>query len=266
MIPLRDNIPSRTVPIVNYAIIGLCLLTFLQQLAAPELTEQLAMIPSRVFGAGREVLIPDLELVRTVFGVEQRVTMRPVLDAAVPDWLTLLTCTFLHGGWLHLIGNVWFLWIFGDNVEDRLGHVGYAGFYLGCGVIASAAHLVSSPDSPVPTVGASGAIAGVMGAYFLLYPGALVVTLIPIVFFLHVVVIPAPIFLGIWFLLQLLQGSFAIGNAQAGGVAWWAHIGGFVAGVATVLLLRRRLRAPTSVRRPLAERPGHRRIHIVRRR
>ena len=266
MIPLRDNIPSRTVPVVNYAIIGLCVLAFLQQLGAPELTERLAMIPARVFGAGREVLIPDLDLVRTVFGVEQRVTMRPVLAAAVPDWLTLLTCTFLHGGWLHLIGNVWFLWIFGDNVEDRLGHAGYAAFYLGCGVIASATHLLSSPGSPVPTVGASGAIAGVMGAYFLLYRGAMVVTLIPIVFYLHVMVIPAPIFLGIWFLLQLLQGSFALGDGQAGGVAFWAHIGGFAAGVATVLLLRGRLREPTTARRPLAERPGHRRIHLGRRR
>ncbi len=266
MLPLRDNIPSRTIPIVNYVVMGLCLLTFLQQLSNPDLTERLAMIPARVFGGDRDVLVPDVELVRTIFGVEQRVNLRPALAAAIPDWLTLVSCTFLHGGWLHLLGNLWFLWIFGDNVEDRLGHVGYAAFYLGCGVIASAAHLLSAPGSAVPTVGASGAIAGVMGAYFLLYPRALVVTLIPIVFFLHIAVIPAPVFLGIWFVLQLVQGSFAVGDLEAGGVAWWAHIGGFVAGLATVSLLRHRLRPPSPARRPYALQPGHRRLRLLGRR
>src|SRR5690606_5683097 len=127
------------------------------------------------------------------------------------------------GGWLHLLGNMWFLYIFGDNVEDRLGHVGYLLFYLGAGVIASGVHLVTNSSSMIPTVGASGAIAGVMGGYFVLYPHSRVLTLVPIFIFIHIMVIPAPVFLGIWFLLQFFQGTFSLGAVQAGGVAWWAH-------------------------------------------
>ncbi len=144
----------------------------------------------------------------------------------MPPLLTILTCIFLHGGWMHFLGNMWFLYIFGDNVEDRFGHGGFLAFYLGCGVAASVAHLLTNPTSGVPTVGASGAIAGVMGAYFFLYPRAVVLTLIPIFVFLHLIVVPAWVFLGVWFLIQLFKGTVSVGA----GVAWWAHIGGFAVG------------------------------------
>jgi membrane associated rhomboid family serine protease len=132
---------------------------------------------------------------------------------------------------------MWFLYIFGDNVEDRLGHLGYVIFYLGCGIAASFAHYLTDPGSTIPTIGASGAIAGVMGAYLLLYPHASVLALVPLGFLIQTMVIPAPFFLGLWFLMQLLQGSFAVGTAEAEGVAWWAHIGGFAAGFAIAWLL-----------------------------
>lgn len=154
----------------------------------------------------------------------------------MPEWLTLLTCTFLHGGWLHVIGNLLFLWIFGDNVEDRFGRVPFLVFYLVCGAAASAAHLVSNPASTVPTVGASGAIAGVMGAYLFLYPHSRVSMLIVFGFFVDVVVLPAPFFLGYWFLLQLLEAGMTDG--AGGGVAWWAHIGGFALGGSVAAALR----------------------------
>jgi membrane associated rhomboid family serine protease len=140
------------------------------------------------------------------------------------------TSMFLHGGWLHLLGNMLYLYIFGDNVEDALGHVRYLLFYLACGVVASLTHLALNLNSQVPTVGASGAIAGVLGAYFLLYPKAKVVTLLPIFIFIQIIEIPAFLFLGFWFLLQFISGTAASASQNAGGVAWWAHIGGFAAG------------------------------------
>lgn len=241
MLPLRDNIPSRTTPLVNYAIIGCCTLVFLMQLGErpgqPSLVERYGMIPARVRDPSARIEIPEQQLVRTLRGVEVRETLRPAAPPAVPVWLTLLTCTFLHGGWMHFLGNMWFLYIFGDNVEDRLGHGKFLLCYVGWGVAASAAHLVTNASSPIPTIGASGAIAGVMGAYFLLYPRAMVLTLVPIFFFLEIVVLPAPLFLGIWFVLQFFQGAFAILTTQATGVAWWAHIGGFAAGAAVVWIL-----------------------------
>ncbi|GIW95561.1 MAG: hypothetical protein KatS3mg110_3602 [Pirellulaceae bacterium] len=133
---------------------------------------------------------------------------------------------------------MWFLFIFGDNVEDRLGHLPYLVFYCLCGVIASLAHWYMYPESPVPTVGASGAIAGVMGAYYVLYPRSMVLTLVPLYFYITFLVLPAPIFLGLWFLFQLVQGTASVSDLSAGGVAWWAHIGGFVAGGAVGLVLR----------------------------
>jgi membrane associated rhomboid family serine protease len=148
----------------------------------------------------------------------------------MPAIFTLLTCVFLHGGWLHFLGNMWFLHIFGDNVEDRFGHVGFLIFYLVGGVAASAIHLLSEPGSTVPTIGASGAIAAVMGAYFVWYPHALIKTLIPIFFFFTIAVVPAALFLAIWFVLQFFQGAASISATKTEGVAWWAHVGGFGAG------------------------------------
>jgi len=258
MIPLRDNVPSRTRPFVNYAIMATCAAVFLLQLSNAELTERLAMIPARVTEGADQTLVRDIDWVRTRAGIEQREVLRPALPAWVPEWATLLTCTFLHGGWLHFLGNMWFLWIFGDNVEDRVGHGRYLLFYLCCGVAASATHLALSANSSVPTVGASGAIAGVMGAYLVLYPRAMVLTVVPLFFILHMAVLPAWLFLGFWFAMQLLQGTFAIGALETGGVAWWAHIGGFVTGVLGIMLLRNRgLRPPVVVRLPRTERLGH---------
>lgn len=242
MFPLRDNIPSRTWPVVNYFLIALCVLVFLVQQGSQEgdqsIVEKYGMIPARVTNPGEPVKIDEIIPVQTPTGVRAAQRERVAAEAPIPAWLTMLTCIFLHGGWMHLLGNMWFLHIFGDNLEDRLGHVGYLIFYLLAGLAASLVHLVSGPDSTIPTVGASGAIAGVMGGYFVLYPHSRVLTVIPIVFLIQVVVVPAPLFLGVWFLLQFFQGSFAIGGVEAGGVAWWAHVGGFAAGVVMVLALR----------------------------
>jgi len=240
MIPLRDNIASQHFPAVNIVMITICGLVFLAQMAnserpgQPGLTTEYGMIPFRISRPGEPFEVPvDVRLVRTPTGIEQELVLAPAGPAAVPPLLTPLTCIFLHGGWMHVIGNLWFLWIFGDNVEDRLGHVGYVLFYLATGIIASLTHLLTDPASTIPTIGASGAIAGVMGAYFVWYPRSRVQTLVPIGPFLNVMEIPAPFFLGLWFVMQFVNGTMQGG----GGVAWWAHIGGFVAGVAVALLL-----------------------------
>ncbi|MFY9345214.1 MAG: rhomboid family intramembrane serine protease [Planctomycetota bacterium] len=184
MIPLRDDVPASRAPVVTRAIVVVCALAFVLQLGDPNgtLVEQYGMVPARVFDPGDH---------HVLLGPRGRPVAR--IDAAgVPDWLTLVTCIFLHGGWLHFLGNMLFLWIFGDNVEDRFGRWRFLLFYVGCGVAASAAHLFSAPGSPVPTIGASGAIAGVMGAYLLLYPRARVEMLVVWGFFADVIVLPAP--------------------------------------------------------------------------
>lgn len=244
MFPLRDNIPSRTTPVVNYLLILVCSLVFLVQLSAEyatdhraDLTEQFGMIPQRVLHPNRKIVIDVERPVMTPFGIDYVETHHRVPPPPINPWLTLLTCLFLHGGWLHVIGNMWFLFIFGDNVEDRLGHARYLLFYLACGLAGSFAHLIANYDSSMPTIGASGAIAGVMGGYFILYPRAKVLTLVPIFIFITLFDIPAPIFLGFWFLLQFLQGLVP-SAAETGGVAWWAHIGGFAAGMGLVFWLR----------------------------
>ena len=161
---------------------------------------------------------------------------------------------------MHFLGNMWFLYIFGDNVEDRLGHTAYLIFYVAAGAAASLVHFASDPSSTVPTIGASGAIAGVMGAYMFLYPKAQVVTLIPIIIIIQIVVLPAPIFLGIWFAIQFFNGVASISNMQATGVAWWAHIGGFVAGAGVALVLNKLHRLRPQVEDTL-ERDYPRRIY-----
>jgi membrane associated rhomboid family serine protease len=149
----------------------------------------------------------------------------------------IFTSMFLHGGWLHLIGNMWFLWIFGNNIEDSMGHLRFLAFYLICGVLASAAHIFSQPASGIPTVGASGAISGVMGAYLLLYPRVRIYTLFIIIFFIRVIPVPAWVILLWWFVIQVLSGSVSMAGA---GVAFWAHVGGFVAGLLLVKLFENR--------------------------
>jgi membrane associated rhomboid family serine protease len=207
MIPLRDIIPSRTTPIVTISLIVANVLVFLYELTL-----------------GRAV--NDFTL---YFG----------LVPAAFSWVAVLTSMFLHGGLFHVAGNMLYLWIFGDNVEDRMGHGRFLVFYLLCGTAAALAQTITAPDSLVPMVGASGAIAGVMGAYFVLYPKSRIVTLIPLFFFFRIIEVPAIFFLGIWFVMQFLSGVGSIGNAATGGVAFWAHIGGFLAGVSGVIVFRR---------------------------
>jgi membrane associated rhomboid family serine protease len=214
MIPLKDTIPSRTVPFVNYTIILINLVCFLYQISLGYHLEQFlyswGVVPAKFFAPFSSNQIG-------------------IIDRVFP----LVTSMFLHGGWLHFLGNMLYLYIFGDNVEDRLGHVRYFLFYLLCGVLAAAVHLLTNTGSRIPTIGASGAIAGVMGAYFFLFPYARVVTLIIVIFFIDVVEIPAFFFLAFWFLLQFYSGTVSFGthDAMSGGVAWWAHIGGFIAGI-----------------------------------
>ncbi len=216
MIPLRDNIPSRRLPVVTFALIGLNVLVFLFEFfIGPARLEKLiwifGLVPARLFHGGDLIA-----------------------------WLTPLTSMFLHGGWWHLISNMLALYIFGDNVEDRMGHTGYLLFYVASGLAAGALQVVINLNSLVPMVGASGAIAGVLGAYLVMFPTARVFTLVPLFYFIRLVEIPALIYLGFWFVSQLFNGLFALGVTtmmQAGGVAWWAHIGGFVFGLAIAKII-----------------------------
>src|SRR5881392_2916746 len=200
MIPLRDVIPSRTIPYITITIIGLNALAWLFEVSLPH---------------------EDLNQFLATFGVV------PAYFA----WPTLITSMFLHGSWSHVIGNMWYLWIFGDNVEDRVGHGRFIVFYLMCGAAAALGQVAVDPISTLPTIGASGAIAGVMGAYFVLYPHSRVLTLIPWIF-LQIVELPAIALLGFWFLMQLFSaGTVAVTSAsQGGGVAFAAHVVGFAAG------------------------------------
>ena len=210
MIPLRDVIPSRTTPYVTIGIIVVNALVFWFELSMP--------------APARQAFMFQLGLVPATF-----------------TWLTLLTSMFLHAGWLHIIGNMWFLWIFGDNVEDRLGHGRYLAFYLLAGAAAGLAQTLVNPTSPVPTIGASGAIAGVMGAYLVLYPHSRVLTLIWLFIFVDIIEIPAVFFLGFWFLVQLFSGVGSVAQAAGsqGGIAFWAHVAGFLFGLTAVFAFRR---------------------------
>lgn len=211
MIPLRDVIPSRTTPFVTVTLIVINAMAFWFELSLP--------------AEAREVFLKNYGVVPALF-----------------TWQSVLTSMFLHGGWLHVIGNMWFLWIFGDNVEDRMGHGRFLVFYLLCGALAALAQVAASPGSPIPTIGASGAIAGVMGAYFVLYPRSRILTLVPIFIFIQVLEVPAVIFIGLWFFIQLVSGVGSIAataNGYTGGVAFWAHVAGFVAGVLGVFGFRR---------------------------
>ncbi|QDT05290.1 Rhomboid family protein [Rubripirellula lacrimiformis] len=253
MIPLRDNIPSRTTPFVNYAIIGICAIAFAAQLSEPAgtIAESFGFVPLRLTDPSAVATVQQQMAVQTPLGVQVAVVEHVLAPAVISPWMTVITCMFLHGGWMHFIGNMWFLYIFGDNVEDRLGHVGYTLMYLGTGIAAGLAHYATDSGSPIPTIGASGAIAGVMGAYAWFYPHARVQAVLPIVIFLQIFVLPAPIFLGIWFAIQTFSGVSATASGDASGVAWWAHIGGFAAGALVALIVGRAHlgRSPVTERR-----------------
>jgi membrane associated rhomboid family serine protease len=222
MIPLRDDAPRYSTPYVNYFLIAFNVLIFLFQ-------QTLGSNEQAIFLA--EFGVRPASIVAWISG-NHHVNF---VDVVVP----ILTSMFLHGGWAHLIFNMWALWIFGDNVEDHLGHMPYLGFYLVCGILADLVHTVFNFQSMAPTVGASGAIAGVMGAYFLLYPSARVLTWVPF-FFIFVTWLPAWIILGYWFVVQFLSGAanaLASSNPNVGGIAFWAHVGGFLAGLLLIKLL-----------------------------
>jgi membrane associated rhomboid family serine protease len=215
MIPIRDDIPAHRPPVVTVGVIVLCSLVFLWQLSLGQ-QGQLRVLYS--YGMIPAVLLGDARL--------------PSELAVIPASATLVTSMFLHGGWMHLLGNMLYLWIFGNNVEDRLGHGGFLAFYLLAGLAAAAAQILPDPESRIPMVGASGAISGVLGAYVVLHPNARVLVLVPIGFmFLYYV--RALWLLLIWLALQIL--SALGGPSTEGGVAWWAHIGGFAAGVLMIL-------------------------------
>jgi membrane associated rhomboid family serine protease len=225
LFPLRDTIPSRRMPLVLWLIVLANGFAFAFELGLSaknlgELVERFGIVPSRISLAPQALL------------------------ETPGSYLVLLTSMFLHGGWLHVLGNLWTLLIFGDNVEDRMGRSRFLVFYLLCGVVAGLTHVRFHPDSLVPTIGASGAIAGVMGAYLLLFPHARVITLIPLLFYPLFVELPAFVFLGVWFVSQLLSGSLALmAPGEAGGIAFQAHVGGFLAGVVLHRLFVRRERA-----------------------
>lgn len=223
MLPLRDTIRSYGFPVVNLIIIGVNALVFLFEISLPpagldRLISVFGLVPARLPLSNPAALLQDPQ-----------------------SLLSLFSHMFLHGGWVHFLSNMWILYIFGDNVEDRMGSGRYLVFYLVSGLASGLMQSVIDPSSQVPAIGASGAIAGVLGAYFLLFPGARVVTLIPIFIIPWFVEIPALFYLGFWFVTQLFSGIAALGATSMGGVAWWAHIGGFVFGALVYRLFTPRL-------------------------
>jgi membrane associated rhomboid family serine protease len=231
MLPIRDDTPRFSTPIVTYFIIVLnavvWIYEWLIQVQSP------AALESLVYQFG---VVPRQET-----AILSGATHLSPAVAAIP----ILTSMFLHAGWLHVIGNMWFLWIFGDNIEDYLGHFKYLVFYLLSGIGASALHILLNINSRIPSVGASGAIAGVMGAYIVLYPRARVLTLVPLIIFFTFWWLPAWIFLGYWFLIQFLSGAattISYTSQTGGGIAFWAHVGGFAAGIVLIKILPARVR------------------------
>jgi len=217
MIPIRDRNPSGTFPFVTVSIIALNIMVFLFELSMGQGLDsflfQFGVVPIKVYYSTD---IPGSNIINTYF--------------------PFLSFMFLHGGFVHLIGNMWYLWIFGDNVEDRLGRIKFVIFYLICGIGSAIVHVYFNSQSGVPCVGASGAIAGVLGAYMVTFPRARVLVLIPLFIVWQTIELPAIIVLGFWFLIQFFSGTASISSTHGGGVAWWAHIGGFVLGVILIKL------------------------------
>jgi len=212
MIPIRDNQPSHSFPIVTYILMGVNVFVFVLQIQ---------------IGFNNDAFFYHYGLVPAKYTVNEMSRHFSLGN----QLFSIISYMFMHGGFWHFLGNMWFLYIFGDNVEEHFGALRFLGFYLVCGIISGFCHFLLNPLSMVPTIGASGAIAGVMGAYFLLYPKSRILTVIPIIIFPWFVEIPAFIFLGVWFLIQFLN---AAGSSAGAGIAWWAHIGGFIAGLALV--------------------------------
>ena len=244
MIPIRDTIPSKNYPVVNHCIIGINVVLYLVQMAqGPDLNRFVyiyGLVPARY----------SIPQITSYFTTGQQ-------------FFSLLSFMFLHGGFWHLLGNMWSLYIFGDNVEDRLGPLRYIVFYLLCGITSGLSHLIFNLNSNIPTIGASGAIAGVMGAYLILHPNAKILTLIPIIFIPWFIEIPAFFFLGFWFVLQFINA--AVSHGGIGGIAWWAHIGGFIFGIIflKLFLLLPEIGVSDQMRRITAKRKTHR-LQVIR--
>lgn len=242
MIPLKDDLQPKRLPLVTWSLLAINILAFVYQLGLPQRAvtafyNLYGMVPARL-------MYPDWAWM-----------------AGFPAgaFLTLVTHMFVHGGWLHILGNGWALWLFGDDVEDRLGHLKFSVLYFGSGIFAAAAHLLLFPDSTVPVVGASGAVAGLMGAFLFLFPAARIHVLVPILFFVSIWKLPAAIYLPIWFLSELFSGTVALLAPGFSGIAFWAHIGGFIAGIlilkwlqndSSATLQHRRVYEPEIVRGP----------------
>jgi membrane associated rhomboid family serine protease len=219
MMPLRDAAPSRTIPFVTYLLIVANFVAFFFELSLGKF---------------------DTDLISR-FGLAPASWLAGIRAMHISVLLPLFTSMFLHGGWMHLLGNMLFLYIFGDNVEDKFGHFRYLLFYLLAGLAAAFTQIYFNSASEVPMIGASGAIAGVMGAYVFMFPKARITTLIFIIVFIKIIELPAYVFLGLWFLMQIFSGVMALGiGGDAGGVAWWAHIGGFAVGAVAVPVMKRR--------------------------
>jgi membrane associated rhomboid family serine protease len=245
--PFGDDVPARRAPVVTYVIIALNVVALVWVELLPSLDHELVLIergfiPARLAQAihGQPLVVEVQELaqerhLRQPVVVQRRLEL-PANRRAIAG--SLVTALFLHGGWLHLLGNMWFLWIFGNNVEDRLGHFVYALFYLSGGVLANFCHWLSDPASQVPVIGASGAVATVLGAYIVTWPWAHIRCVVVLVIFITVVELPALAVLGFWFLTQVLEATHQVEIGMQGGVAFWAHVGGFLAGMALMPLLR----------------------------
>ena len=221
MIPLHDDNPTTILPVLTITFIVACVLVFLWQSTLDGEAGRVAVFSLGVIPA---VLLDKVQL--------------PAELAVIPASLTMFTSMFLHGGFMHLAGNMLYLWIFGNNVEDAMGHIRFIIFYLACGIAAVIGQTIQNPDSQIPMIGASGAISGVLGAYLLLYPHARVLVLIPLGFFSQLIRLKAVWVLGFWFLLQIVNSILS--SSEGGGVAWFAHIGGFIAGMALVPLFKYR--------------------------
>ncbi len=214
MIPFKDENPTRTFPFVTIAIIVLNVMVFLAELFHPS----------------------GMKYVVYSYGAIPRNLLSSGNAQGIPAVLTVFTSMFMHGGVLHILGNMLYLWIFGNNIEDRLGHVRFLAFYLVSGVVAAYAHALSTPSSIVPMVGASGAVSGILGAYLLLYPHARVHTVVFFGFFVQIVRVPALLVIGLWGIIQIVNGVVSTGLVSQGGVAWFAHVGGFLFGLLTIRL------------------------------
>ena len=232
MFPIRDENPHFLTPLVSHGLVVANVLVWalLQGLGSEP------RLPTSICELG---LIPGALLQRLPPGAAFPLGEgHSCVIQGTPNWITPLTSMFMHGGWMHLIGNMWFLWIFGNNVEDSMGHARFLIFYLLCGLAAAALQIFSQPDSGIPMVGASGAIGGVMGGYVVLYPRVRVHMLVMFGFYIRTIAVPAVFMLGYWFLLQLLGGAVSLSRHGEGGVAFWAHVGGFAAGALLVLVFR----------------------------